>query len=117
MRLIDADKIITDEDLIDFLLDRYKETNNHMFLTAANSIDLYRRDFNLMNFCLEYQNKWISVTEQLPTWKDGKVLIYTPYGISIAQKTTTNHWKGENAIPKLITHWMSLPEPPTDKEN
>ena len=58
------------------------------------------------------QSEWISVEERLPTREDGKVLIYTPYGISIAQKTTTNHWKGDNAIPKLITHWMPLPEAP-----
>lgn len=56
--------------------------------------------------------EWISVDDRLPTYEDGKVLIYTPYGISIAQKTTTNHWKGDNAIPKLITHWMPLPEAP-----
>ena len=62
------------------------------------------------------QSEWISVDERLPTYKDGKVLIYTAYGISVAQKTTTNHWKGDNAIPKQITHWMPLPEPPiTDK--
>ena len=58
------------------------------------------------------KQEWISVDERLPTLEDGKVLIYTPYGISIAQKTTTNHWKGDNAIPKLITHWMPLPEAP-----
>ena len=56
--------------------------------------------------------EWISVDDRLPTYEDGKVLIYTAYGISIAQKTTTNHWKGDNAIPKLITHWKPLPEPP-----
>ena len=64
--------------------------------------------------CKYYERRggWISVDERLPTYKDGKVLIYTAYGISIAQKTTTNHWKGDNAIPKQITHWMPLPEPP-----
>ena len=61
------------------------------------------------------KSEWISVDERLPTWKDGKVLIHTRHGISIAQKTTTNHWKGDNAIPKLITHWMPLPEPPKMK--
>jgi hypothetical protein len=61
------------------------------------------------------KQSWISVDERLPTYEDGKVLIYTAYGISIAQKTTTNHWKGDNAIPKFITHWMPLPEPPKMK--
>ena len=56
--------------------------------------------------------EWISVKDRLPTWEDGKVLIYTSYGISIAERTTSNRWKGDCAIPKLITHWMPLPEPP-----
>ena len=30
------------------------------------------------------KGEWISVEERLPTLEDGKVLIYTPYGISIA---------------------------------
>ena len=58
------------------------------------------------------QSEWISVEERLPTWEDGKVLIYTPYGISIAERTTSNRWRGDCAIPKLITHWMPLPEAP-----
>jgi hypothetical protein len=58
------------------------------------------------------QSEWISAEERLPTWEDGKVLIYTPYGISIAERTTSNRWRGDCAIPKLITHWMPLPEAP-----
>lgn len=58
------------------------------------------------------QTEWISCDERLPTWEDGKVLIYTSYGISIAKRTTSNRWKGDCAIPKLITHWMPLPVPP-----
>jgi hypothetical protein len=61
--------------------------------------------------------EWISVEDRLPSWQDGKVLIYTLYGISIAQRTTSNRWKGDCAIPKLITHWMPLLAPPTEKEN
>lgn len=61
--------------------------------------------------------EWISVEERLPTHKDGKVLIYTAYGISIGEKTISNRWRGDNAIPKQITHWMPLPPPPTEKEN
>ena len=56
--------------------------------------------------------EWISIKDRLPSWEDGKVLIYTTYGISIAERTTNNRWKGDCAIPKLITHWMPLPEPP-----
>ena len=61
--------------------------------------------------------EWISVKDRLPTYKDGKVLIYTAYGISIGEKTISNRWRGDNAIPKQITHWMPLPVPPTEKEN
>ena len=62
------------------------------------------------------QSEWISVDERLPTYKDGKVLIYTAYGISIAERTTSNRWRGDCAIPKLITHWMPLPEAPKGGE-
>lgn len=62
-------------------------------------------------------NEWISVKDQLPTWKDGKVLIYTPYGVSVAERTVNDRWQGKHATPKLITHWMPLPPPPTAKEN
>ena len=58
------------------------------------------------------KQEWICVDDRLPTWEDGKVLIYTAYGISIAERTVKGHWKGLCAIPKLITHWMYLPEPP-----
>lgn len=61
------------------------------------------------------KQEWISVEDRLPTWKDGKVLIYTTHGISIAQRTTSERWKGDCAIPKLITHWMPLPTPPKAK--
>ena len=57
-------------------------------------------------------NNWISVKDRLPTWKDGKVLIYTCYGISVAEKTVNGKWQGKHATPKNITHWMPLPEPP-----
>ena len=60
--------------------------------------------------------EWTSVEERLPTYEDGKVLIYTAYGISIAQRTVNNRWRGECAIPKLITHWMPLPEAPKGGE-
>ena len=61
------------------------------------------------------KQEWISVEDRLPTYKDGKVLIYTAYGISIGEKTVSNRWRGDNAIPKQITHWMPLPEAPKMK--
>lgn len=61
------------------------------------------------------KQEWISVDDRLPTWEDGKVLIYTTHGISIAQRTTSERWQGGLAKPKWITHWMPLPEPPKMK--
>jgi hypothetical protein len=63
------------------------------------------------------KQEWISVKDRLPTHEDGKVLIYTAYGISIGEKTVSNHWRGNCAIPKQITHWMPLPEPPKGENN
>lgn len=110
MALIDTDKIITDTDLIDFLLDRHKETGDGMFLAAANSISLYRRDINLLNFCTNQSNTWISVKDRLPTWQDGKVLVFTAYGVSVCERTVNGRWQGKHA--NWITHWMQLPAPP-----
>ena len=62
------------------------------------------------------KSEWISVEDRLPTHEDGKVLIYTVYGISIGEKTVSNRWRGDNAIPKQITHWMPLPPPPTEND-
>ena len=68
-------------------------------------------------FCMTFRNAaWISVKDRLPSYKDGKVLIYTSYGISIAERTTSNRWKGDCAIPKLISHWMPLPTPPNKEK-
>ena len=53
--------------------------------------------------------KWIPVTERLPDWRDGKVLVSTSYGISICERTVNGRWKGLHA--KWITHWMPLPQP------
>lgn len=61
------------------------------------------------------KQEWISVEDKLPTWEDGKVLIYTTHGISIAQRTTSVRWQGDLAKPKWITHWMPRPEPPKAK--
>jgi hypothetical protein len=64
---------------------------------------------------LENQNKWISVEDRLPTWQDGKVLVFTKYGFSICERTVNSRWQGKHA--NWITHWMPLPELPTEKEN
>lgn len=59
------------------------------------------------------ESKWIPVSERLPDWRDGKVLVFTKYGFSICERTVNSRWKGTHA--NWITHWMPLPNPP--KEN
>ena len=54
--------------------------------------------------------EWISVKDRLPTWRDGKVLVFTKYGFSICERTVNNRWQGHNA--NWITHWAYLPQPP-----
>ena len=58
--------------------------------------------------------KWIPVTDRLPDWRDGKVLVFTKYGFSICERTVNGRWKGQHA--NWITHWMPLPEPPKEGE-
>ena len=52
----------------------------------------------------------VSVTERLPDWRDGKVLVFTKYGFSICERTVNNRWRGQHA--NWITHWAYLPQPP-----
>ena len=54
--------------------------------------------------------EWISVTERLPKYKDGKVLAFTQYGYTICQRTRNGRWKGQYS--NWITHWAYLPPPP-----
>ena len=54
--------------------------------------------------------EWIPVTERLPDWRDGKVLVFTKYGFSICERTVNNRWRGQHA--NWITHWAYLPKPP-----
>ena len=54
--------------------------------------------------------EWIPVTERLPDWREGKVLVFTKYGFSICERTVNNRWRGQHA--NWITHWAYLPQPP-----
>ena len=53
---------------------------------------------------------WVTVTDRLPDWRDGKVLVFTKYGFSICERTVNNRWRGQHA--NWITHWTYLPQPP-----
>ena len=85
-------------------------------LIKALQYDRHQYEKGFADACkLNTKGEWISVEDRLPTYEDGKVLIYTAYGMSIAERTTSNRWRGDCAIPKLITHWMPLPEAPKMK--
>ena len=118
MALIDTDKITTDNDLIDFLLDRHKETGDGMFLAAANSISLYRRDINLLNFCLG--KEWTRLEVEPPEILQ-EVICYRGNFIGDMMNVYTylgqGMWKDDYGIinsteEEGITHWMPLPAPP-----
>ena len=122
--LIDTDKIITDDDLIDFLLDRHKETGNPMFLTAANSIELCQRDVDFLNFCIDESSEWISIKDSLPEHKqqvlvyksklrDNNMGVYT-YFEDDTWEDSYGHWM--DAEDYGITHWMQLPSPPSKRK-
>ena len=106
------------EEMIEFLNNRINIERNSYFGKGCITIPLIEAErilYILGSFRKQSEGDWISVEDRLPTYKDGKVLIYTAYGISIAEITVSGRWKGANAIPKFITHWKPLPEPPKMK--
>lgn len=62
-------------------------------------------------------NNWISVEDKKPNTHD-RVLCYSPFLAKSELGGITIQWgwccKKRNTD---ITHWMPLPEPPTEKEN
>lgn len=129
------DKITTDDDLIDFLLDQHKQTCNQKFMTVVHTLERYRRCNEILSWQLS-EYAWISVDERLPAidpcgkgryggtrsvrvlcackQRDGKTFVkegyYEPCG--------NGHvvWRIPGSIDS-VTHWMPLPEPPIEKEN
>ena len=77
----------------------------------SNTEDFHLNMFvtNLLSHGVTVQ-EWIPVTERLPDWRDGKVLVFTKYGFSICERTVNNRWRGQHA--NWITHWAYLPQPP-----
>ena len=68
---------------------------------------------------LREQHRWISVEERLPEG-GGSVLIYSPFG-GVAEGTYSEHYKRWvqyrwSVFEPEVTHWMPLPEPPTEVE-
>ena len=83
---------------------------------AYSSLPSNTEDFHLNMFVMNLLahgvtvQEWIPVTERLPDWMDGKVLVFTKYGFSICERTVNNRWRGQHA--NWITHWAYLPKPP-----
>lgn len=51
------DKIVTDDDIIAFLLDQHKQTCNPNFMAAAHVIERYRRAYEIFSWQLsEYED-------------------------------------------------------------
>lgn len=46
------DKIATDDDLIDFLLDQHKQTCNQKFMTVVHTLERYRRAYEIFSWQL-----------------------------------------------------------------
>ena len=46
------DKITTDDDLIDFLLDQHKQTCNQKFMTVVHTLERYRRAYEIFSWQL-----------------------------------------------------------------
>ena len=83
---------------------------------AYSSLPSNTEDFHLNMFVMNLLahgvtvQEWIPVTERLPDWREGKVLVFTKYGFSICERTVNNRWRGQHA--NWITHWTYLPQPP-----
>ncbi len=59
-------------------------------------------------------SEWISVKDRIPGWRDGKVLVFGPYGFNICERTVNGRWIGKGGVGRWITHWMPLPLPPKE---
>lgn len=79
----------------------------------GHTVSVWKNDLDAAPTINPYE--WISVKERLPTWQDGKVLVFTKYGFSICERTVNSRWQGKHA--NWITYWMPLPSLPTEKEN
>jgi hypothetical protein len=58
--------------------------------------------------------RWIPVSERLPE-KGTCALIWMPDIQLIAAFNADETWTAENDDPLPVTHWMSLPQPPTEE--
>lgn len=103
--------ITTTDDMVRFLQDQYKQTNNVEFMVAADAIQLTERTCELLRYELDQQNKWISVDDRQPK-RYGKYLVACK-GIDIPQ---IRMYEGAWDSLEEVTHWQRLPKMPEVKE-
>lgn len=107
MRLIDAD-------LFDKELEEYSDRHWDGEFYAAEDIRSMLEDAPIVN-----PYEWVSVTDRLPE-KHQRVLCYHKYEPEspdvICENTyfSGGFWLSDGS---KVTHWCSLPAPPTEKEN
>lgn len=115
------DKITTDDDLINFLLDQHKQTCNPHFMTAAHIIERYRRAHEIFSWQLSEYN-WISMDDDKPK-KNGYYLCWymkSKCGNREEWQIDKLYWEDNlwlmhhNTFKTVdyVTHWMRLPVPP-----
>ena len=96
-------------DVREKLVELLQDANNPVWKWFPNNETMAQLADYLINSGVTVQ-EWIPVTERLPDWRDGKVLVFTKYGFSICERTVNNRWRGQHA--NWITHWAYLPQPP-----
>jgi hypothetical protein len=114
------DKIITDDELINFLLDQHKQTCDPKFMASAHAIARYRHSHEIFSWKLS-QYVWISVKEQLPKKFTHVLCLYPSKGhgsnIVVDYMESDRGYFAEQFRYGEPTHWMPLPTPPIEKEN
>ena len=115
------DNIVTDDDLIAFCLDQYKQTGNHNFMAIANGIQLSQREVDFLRWQLK-RYEWISVKDRLPEDFKTVLALCKDGGMFVGRHTSWHRWeiftamKSTRVVSRTVTHWMPLPASPTEKE-
>ena len=67
--------------------------------------------------------EWISVEDRLPEDFGTVLALCKDGGMFVGRHTSWHRWeiwtamKSTRVVSRTVTHWMSLPSPPTEKEN
>lgn len=92
----------------------YKTSNERLVNHLINNGVTFAADNNV-------GHKWISVSEQLPTINETVLAICNDGRMFVGFYTTWRSWyiwtakKSTKTISRTVTHWMPLPEPPTEE--